>query len=377
MQSEFIGFGEVSRLGRILAERGSRRIFLVTGHNSYRGCGAEKALQPVLDGRDVCQFNDFAASPRLQDILTGIDQCRAFDPDTIMAVGGGSVIDVAKGIRFLGTHSQRLGAYTIEPQLPVDNCTTLVAIPTTAGSGSEATHFSVVYVDGQKYSLADESVLPEVAVVDPDLMMTLSPYQTAVSGMDALSQAIESYWSVHSTEACKELAKEAIRLIVRDLVRAVKSPSAESRLGMARAAHLSGKAINVTKTTLPHSVSYPLTSYFDIPHGHAVALMLAQVLIFNSGVTEDDVVDGRGADYVRTTVLDICRMIGSCTPGEAAGYLDELLGQVGLASRLHALRLKPEDLDMVAAHGLDPQRAGNNPRKVTRDVLRVMLQSIY
>jgi alcohol dehydrogenase class IV len=376
-QSEFIGFGEISRLGQILSERGSRRVFLVTGRDSFRKCGAEKTLEDILDSVEVCQFNNFLTNPKLQDVLSGIDQCLSFKPDTVVAIGGGSVIDVAKGIRFLGTHPKRLGAYDLEPKLPEDSCRTLIAIPTTAGSGSESTHFSVVYVDGQKHSVADKSVLPEVAIVDPSLTMTLSPYQTAVSGMDALSQAIESYWSVHSTEASKEFAKEAIRLIMQSLVQTVNDPSTESRLKMAQAAHLSGKAINISKTTTSHAISYPITSYFGIPHGHAVALTLPLMLIFNSQVTDSDTIDRRGADYVKTAIEEICQAIECDTVVEAAQFLDDLMTRIGLQSRLHALGLKPEDLDLIVAHGLDPQRAGNNPRTLMSVDLREMLQRIY
>ena len=168
-----------------------------------------------------------------------------------------------------------------------------------------------------------------------------------------------------------------MRLVAGSLIQAVNDPSTESRSNMARAAHLSGKAINITKTTAPHAISYPLTSHFDIPHGHAVALLLAPMLVFNSEATESDVVDLRGVDYVKSTIEDICHLLGCRTASEAARWLDGTMSRIGLASRLHALRLTPEDVDTVVAHGLDPHRAGNNPRKVTSADLRTMLQSIY
>src|SRR5207248_4789041 len=125
-----------------------------------------------------------------------------------------------------------------------------------------------------KYSVCHEFLLPDIAIVDPILTHKMSPRLTAITGMDALSQAIESYWSIHSTEESKGYAREAIRIIVDQLPKAVNEPTNDSRLAMARASHLAGKAINVTRTTAPHALSYALTSRFGVPHGQAVSLTL-------------------------------------------------------------------------------------------------------
>src|SRR5262249_51347864 len=136
----------------------------------------------------------------------------------------------------------------------------LVAIPTTAGSGSEATPFAVLYVGHVKHSIAGPAMLPDVAIVDPSLTDSMSPALTAVTGMDAFSQAVESYWCIHSTERSKAYARRAIALVLEHLEVAVTAPREENRRAMSKAAHLAGRAIAITKTTGAHALSYPLTS---------------------------------------------------------------------------------------------------------------------
>ncbi len=269
-QKEHTGFDSIFHLRDFLAEFGSRRIFLVTGKESYSACGAEAYLHDLLRNYKVWRFYDFAVNPRIEDIDRGINTFIAAECDVLVAVGGGSVIDMAKTINFLAAHPLTLDGYRVRPGAREGTLRPLIAIPTTSGSGSEATHFSVVYVGQQKHSIADERMLPAVAIVDPKLTMSLPKYTTAVSGLDALSQAVESYWSIHSTNESRRFARGAVKSIVANLHLAVNNPTADSRLRMAEAAHLAGKAINTTRTSAAHSISYPLTSYYGIPHGHAV-----------------------------------------------------------------------------------------------------------
>jgi alcohol dehydrogenase class IV len=152
----------------------------------------------------------------------------------------------------------------------------LIAIPTTSGTGTEATCFAVVYIDKTKYSLKHSSILPDYTIIDPTLTHAMPPLVTAATGMDALAQAIESYWGVKSTHESQAYAREAITLTLAYLKAACQN-EVEARDAMSRAANLAGKAINLTETTACHAVSYPITSYFNVPHGHAVALTLASM----------------------------------------------------------------------------------------------------
>jgi alcohol dehydrogenase class IV len=243
----------------------------------------------------------------------------------------------------------------------------LIAIPTTAGTGSEMTQFSTLYIDNKKHSISDPVLLPEVAIVDPELTRTLPPYLTATSGMDALSQAIESYWSVNSTDESKGCAEVAIRSIVPALKHAVCEPDDESRRAMARAANYAGRAINITRTTAPHALSYALTAGFGVPHGQAVALTLPLFFGFNHGVTEMDVADARGATYVRRMLEELSSLLGCSTVTEAGRSVQDLMNAIGLATSFQALGIdKQKAIDTMAAE-VNTERLVNNPRRVTSE----------
>ena len=160
-----------------------------------------------------------------------------------------------------------------------------MAIPSTAGTGTEATRYAVLHKEQSRCSLNHEFLLPDYAIVDPNLTLRLPSYITACTGMDALSQAIESYWCTDSTARSKEDAKRAITSIMRYLLEAVNEPTLEARRAMSEAAYLAGRAINITKTTACHGIAPAFTALFGVPHGHAVGLTLARMLLYNSKVT--------------------------------------------------------------------------------------------
>lgn len=376
-QKEYTGFDSISYITDVLAEFGSKKIFLVTGRQSYFASGAKSHLDILLKDYEVHRFCEFNVNPRIEDIDRGMGVLNVSQCDTVIAVGGGSTIDVAKSVNFLAVHPLTLGGYKLSSEASASMLRPLIAIPTTSGSGSEATHFAAVYVDKQKYSVDNEHILPAVSIVDANLMMSLPKYVTAVSGLDALSQAIESYWSVHSTRHSKQFASDAIKLIVSNLPIAVKNPTAASRLKMAEAAHLAGKAINITKTTAAHSISYPLTSYFGIPHGQAVGVTLSSLIAFNADITHEDALDERGAEYVMKTINEICELLGTSSVSNASEKIDAIIHQIGLQTRLRPLGLrKKEDIEIIVANGFNAERMANNPRKVTEQALWKMLKSI-
>jgi alcohol dehydrogenase class IV len=376
-QQVYFGSGAITRLPRALRRSGARRLFLVTGRHSFTASGAAEALQSLCRGYEIVhRFCEFTENPRIEEVERGIEAFRRAGADLILAVGGGSVLDMAKAINALsGTATSPreilLGSAPVGgAQVP------LVAVPTTSGSGSEATHFAVVYVGKSKYSLASPGLLPGTAIVDPDLTASLPPHLTAVSGLDAFAQAVESYWSVHSTGESKACARRAVALVLRYLQAAVSTPTDDARRGMSKAAHLAGRAINITKTTGAHALSYPLTSHFGIPHGHAVCLTLGQWLLFNSQVTDSDVTDRRGAPYVRRTVGEIVDMMQCHDAGEGCRRIEELTHSLGLETRLAALGISRTEAMNVVARNVNLERLANNPRGLTRGSLESLLEAV-
>lgn len=397
MPHEYFGLGSVQNLSSALAAISPKSLLLIHGKNSYHSSGAQKKLTPLLRPNLVTSFSDFSSNAKLEEVEKGLEIFRAHHCDCTLAVGGGSALDLAKVITLLGDqgidgdhlagqlsetdhhHSAPASAAAyIRKEKPLTvRRTPLILIPTTAGTGSEATHFAVVYIGKDKYSLAHPSLIPDEAIIDPELTFSLPPYQTASTGMDALAQAIESYWSVHSTEESKQYAREAIVLALQHLEKAVNNPTPEARTGMAKAANLAGKAINISFTTACHAISYPITSYFGIPHGHAVALTLPEMVLYNSGIAELECLDKRGVGYVQQVMADLYSLFIVSSAEEMKLKLEGLLDAIGLKRKLSAVGIATTlDLEIIIQHGFNPERVKNNPRKIGAEELRKVLDSI-
>jgi alcohol dehydrogenase class IV len=316
-------------------------------------------------------------NPKLEDVQRGIEVYRNFEPDVVIALGGGTAIDLAK---LIGTLSVQKGAERSKCSRDIAMGVAaievegkpMIAIPTTAGTGSEATHFAVVYVDGEKYSVAHPSMLPDYAIVDPTLTESLPKRITAATGLDALCQAIESIWAVAATEESMGYAQEAARLAFDHLAAAVNAPTPEARRAMCRASHLAGKAINITKTTAPHALSYFLTSRYGVPHGMAVATTLRAMLAFNADVTDNDCVDPRGATAVRERIARILNVLGTDCIDEACSAISSLLSQVECPT-LKEIVVNGDLMAVVDSANIE--RLSNNPRRVSREKLIEVLSS--
>lgn len=365
-----------NKLKSFLVKKKVRNIFLVTGKASFSLSGTEAALKKALSSYRVTRFSDFHVNPNMEGLIRGIKLFKNKKYDAVIAIGGGSVIDMAKLINILSAQDGNPYEYIKKEKEIKKKGRPLVAIPTTVGSGSEATHFAVLYIDKLKYSVAHKYLLPDYSIVDAVFTRNLPGHIIASSGADALCQAIESYWSVNSTEASKEYSRRAIELAISNLENAVKDSSPESRQAMLEAAHLAGRAINITKTTAPHAISYPITAYFGVAHGHAVSLTLGKILKYNSEVKKNDAVDSRGHDYIKRTIKEICLFLSVDSVVSAGKKLEGLMKTIGLATRFRDLGLKKKDLDLVLEN-VNLERLGNNPREITARDLRLILESIY
>ena len=374
--AEFFGNGSLTGIEKILDHVDPKKIFLVTGKKSFQDSGASDVLMPLLEKYNYNIFNEFTPNPKLMDIKKGIS---IFDDDVelIIAVGGGSSIDVGKSINILKAQEGKPVHYVTNKQEIQNRGCPMVAIPTTAGSGSEATQFAVIYLNGVKYSLTHEYILPKYTIIDPMLTQSMPRYITASSGMDAFSQAIESFWSINSTSSSREYAEKAISLANNNLKKAVEIGSLQYREKMAQAANLAGKSINISKTTAPHALSYILTSTYGIAHGHAVSLTLGSILEFNSNVSEIDCNDVRGPDYVRTIVDKIVALLNCKDAPETKKYLKQYMHDIGLESNLTKIGINDEGINEMVEK-VNYERLKNNPRALTDNYeLNTLLLSIY
>lgn len=366
----------IEQVPSVLESLSVQRLNLVLDESGYELSGAKAAIEPFLQGMTTTRFTQFELNPKLGDVERGIKAYRKSDPDLVVAIGGGTAIDLAK---LIGTLAVQSGpAREIATGHAAINVAgkPLMAIPTTAGTGSEATHFAVVYVDGKKHSVAHPTLLPDYAVVDPRLTESLPKQMTAATGLDAFCQAIESIWSVGATVESIEYSTEAARLAYENIEAATNAPTLEARRAMCRASHLAGKAINITKTTGPHAISYGLTSRHGVPHGMAVAMTLAPMLAFNAGVTDSDCNDPRGAASVQNRIARIVRLLGANTISQAGTSINDLLTRIDCPRTMGAVGVKTSDEIKGIADSVNVERLSNNPRQASHEQLFDILKQL-
>ncbi len=369
-----IGSGALNELPGLLRQLAVRNVFLVTGNKSFEQIQAR--FENLLQGFNTTRFFRDAPYPIDDDVKYGVKQFKEQSYDAIIAVGGGRVLDLAKLVRFFASVDTPIDDYLSGVACAPNQALPLVAIPTTAGSGSEATQFAVIYKDGRKHSVSHQSIKPDQVIIDADLSANLPGRITASCGMDALSQSIESFWSVRSSEESRLLSRAGIALALDNLQEAVHSGTTASREAMCRSAYLSGQAINLTTTTAPHAVSYPLTSIFGVPHGHAVALTLPAFFVFNSQLSEKDVADPRGVDFVRQSMNDLNSILSCSSASKSRDALRLLMQEIGLSSDLRSMGVVSQKEIARIVDMTNLERLSNNPRRISPEDLTKLLAEL-
>ena len=338
------------------------KILFVTANKSYLKSDIKSLIDPITKNYLTKRFHGFDNNPKLRDVNEGIDLLKNFKPEIIISIGGGSVIDMGKLINILSqnTNSSELIRNNIKLKKPKLK---MIAIPTTSGTGSESTSFAVIYINNKKYSVSHKNMLPNYAFIDSSLSNSMNKKLRASSAFDAFSQSIESYWSINSTVESKKISERAIKLIKKNIINSFnKSPDA--RAAMAKAANLSGQAINITKTTAPHALSYKISSKFGLQHGHAVALTLGKFFILNTPEDDISVTDKRGHEYLLKTMKSLFKILEVTSAQEASIYWYNLMKRSGLESNIiKACSLSRNDLKQII-RSVDQFRLKNNPVKI-------------
>ena len=347
-------YESITALHALLTGKGP--FLLVRDPTAWELSGAKAALEADLSELGAVPFEEQAPHPTLETMraaATRADQagCRA-----IVAIGGGTASDTAKGAAWCLAGGAVFEAPPVESSL-----LPLLAVPTTAGTGSEATHFAVCWHEGEKHSLADPRLLPAHAVVDADLHQSLPPHLTATTGLDALCQSLESLWAKGATDASRANASEAAQLILSSLEDAVTQPTPLARRAMANGAHLAGRAINVSKTTTPHALSYALTNDHGVPHGFAVALTLRACMELRHRCEKLPA----GTEHVTS-------LLGSSLD-EASARFGYLLEACGAPKRIRDVGVLKADLEPVAAR-VNPERLANDSWGPSAEDLREVLR---
>lgn len=370
------GPGAIDQLPDVIAERGAGHVLLVCGRRSFDASGAARVLPALESIAQITRFDDFSPNTDADDLVRGLDLSRDDPPDLILGVGGGSAMDLAK---LLAAYHDKRGVDEVREAIRSGAQITarsadLVLVPTTAGSGSEATHFAVVYIGHDKFSIAGPALLPDRVVLDADLPRSGLPYQRATSGIDAVCQAAESLWAVGGTTESRAFARAGLHLLLAHLTGFVADPHSDHAVGVSHGAHLAGRAINVSKTTAPHAMSYALTKRHNIPHGHAVALTFGPWMRRHIDATRDQLRPDVDVAAHREAVADLLDAFDASDGAQAHDRFTALLHDLGLEPSLTALGVGDDEERATLAAAVNTERLGNDPLTASTDDLIAMLR---
>lgn len=305
--------------------KGKKKVFFVCGKSIRYLENFNKKLDEV--STPMVRFSDFQPNPLYESVVEGVKLFREEQCDSVIAVGGGSAMDVAKCIKLYANlaGNGENGVWLKTDITP--NAIPFLAMPTTAGTGSEVTRYAVIYYGGVKQSITSESFIPETVLMDPYALTTLPLYQKKSTMMDALCHAIESFWSVNSTEDSKKYSRMAIQGVLANMEGCLANTE-EGNEGMLMAAYAAGKAINITQTTAGHAMCYKITSLFGCAHGHAAVLCdrrLFPWIIKNT----DKCIDLRGAIFLKKTLDEIGQAMGCKDAQAGAEKLNNIFEKLG------------------------------------------------
>lgn len=367
MQTLLLAAPGYPELDRYFRAAHIRKLLLVCGNslkklalNQYFG-----TLEARL-GIPVVYFSDFQPNPRYESVEAGVELLRREGCDGIAAVGGGSAMDVAKCIKLFSGMTP--GSFYLEQ--PIEpNSLPFLAVPTTAGTGSEATRFAVIYYKGEKQSVSHVSSIPTAVLFDPDVLQPLPLYQKKTTMLDALCHAVESMWSVNATEESQQLSSQAIRAILAAWEGYLANTPA-GNAAMLRAANLAGQAIDHTQTTAGHAMCYKLTTLYGISHGHAAALCLTRLYPYMLAHT-GDCIDPRGESYLSATFQALALALGCEEPSQAARKFHTLYSSLQLPTP----RIREEDLPLLCS-SVNPQRLKNNPVALSAQAIESLYRSM-
>jgi alcohol dehydrogenase class IV len=368
-QLSFIGQSAFDSFGEIIEKYNPQTIFLVRGGASYVQSGAEERINSFFIKRniDITEFMDYSVNPKIEEMEAGLAILRNKNIDLILAIGGGSALDTAKVIRLFFSFEKNGSEYKqIKKLIP------LVAVPTTAGSGSEATRFAVLYHNGKKCSIDHDAILPDVTIVDPVFTLSASPYLTACTGFDAFAQAIEAYWNINATAESDDYAEKAIIDLYKYLPILVSNKNdIVLREKISVASFFAGKAINITKTTAPHAFSYPFTTHYGYPHGHAVAMTMPFFIQFNYADTQEQLSPKLLLGEHHCKMQKLYSLLGIKDKENATQIMRAFISRINLNIEL-PINFNP---DLIVLN-VNAERLNNNPRIMTEQDIKIAINSI-
>jgi alcohol dehydrogenase len=367
------GSGAVDRLGELTRETGGRRVLLVTDPGIEEAGHTARCLQSLrAAGLTVSVFDEVTTNPTTADVDRGLAAAKAAQVDFLVAVGGGSAMDCARGINFLYTNGGRMQDYwgvgkASKPMAPS------IAVPTTSGTGSEAQSFALIAdaATHLKMACGDKKAACRVAILDPDLTLSMPGGVTAASGIDAVSHAVESFVTTRRNTVSQMFSRRAWRLLAPSFPVVVSQPEHRAARGaMLLGAHLAGAAIENSMLGAAHALANPLTAHFGVTHGFAVGIMLPHVIRYNSSVA--------GGLYGQ-----LAADVGLCTADDPraaellAGRIAGWLRDSGAPTSLATCDVSRSSLPLLAEEAAQQWTGKFNPRPVDAGALEELYRCAF
>jgi len=367
------GAGTVARLGELAAELGGRRVFLVTDKGLRDAGHEQRGIESLKSaGLQVTVFDETTPNPTTDDVDRALLLARRDDVDLIVGLGGGSSMDCAKGVNFLLTNGGRMEDYwgvgkAAKPMLP------MIAVPTTAGTGSEAQSFALIAQAGshRKMACGDKKAACKVAILDPELTLSMPASVTRATGIDALSHALETYVTRPRNAISQLFSRQAWKLLARGFPEVLANPAGmEGRSAVLLGAHLAGAAIENSMLGATHALANPLSARFGTTHGVAIGIMLPHVIRYNAQAV--------APLYTRlATEIDLCEHDDPAGSGKLADFVGELIGESGSPTDLKSLDVDRGLIPTLAAEAAEQWTATFNPRPVDVNSLQELYQCAY
>ncbi len=352
----FINKDHVESIKLILEVEKTGNILLVTGEKSFKDSGLANAQDKLFAGRRVIHILGPGESPDYAFVLDALEKTEGLEAGLIITMGGGSTMDFAK-ILAIYMNNRHVFESDMANFKSLKAAAPIVAIPTTAGSGSEATQFAVMYKEGEKFSVASQEILPSYVILDPVLTYGLPPFITACSGIDAMCQAIESLWALDATGSSRKHAMQALQHLYPNIRDVVHNPSPENRKQMLTGAYYAGKAINISKTTGPHALSYYLTAHHGLQHGEAVAMNMEMFIDLNYQYLSADI-----QDFLKS-------LFGADCKHAIIKAFSELKAEIGLRQGIKDVGITSETEITTYFFSADRDRLANSPGELSPEKL--------
>lgn len=372
----YFGPGARKELPEVLNRLGCKKVFVVTDKGLLK-FGVAKMVTDVMDEAGIPYeiFSEVKPNPTVTNVKDGLKAFKESKANVIVAIGGGSAMDTAKGIGIVANNPEFGDIVSLEGCAPTKHKSVpIVALPTTAGTAAETTiNYVIIDEDKQKKMVCvDPNDIPAVAIIDAELMYSLPKGLTAATGMDALTHAIEGYITKGAWEMSDMFELEAIRMISKYLPVAVEEPTnADARNGMAVAQYIAGMAFSNVGLGLVHGMAHPMGSLFDVPHGVANALLLPTIMEFNMPACLN-----KYPEIAKAMGIDVSGMTKEQASQAACDAVKDLAIKVGIPQHLSEFGITAEDIPALAQQALEDVCTPGNPRDVTLDDIKALYAKV-